>query len=272
MCTNVLNTAARHQDPILATDVVRVLVNRTSKLDVHHYEALISAYASSSDLKSALQVLIIMKRARLEPGEATTRPIYDSLCKAEKLPSQAFRILQTLHKDGQTIPTAAANVIIEASVAHGHLEEAIRVYKTLHELCSSGPNTATFNALLQGCSKSPGNKDLAMFLASEMAALGIRPDVLTYDRLVLVCLTEEDYEDAFLYLDEMKGMFEGSELRMGTFNALIRRCIAARDKRVWSMLNEMQNKGHNVEKIRKWAELNSAPTEAVPTNSWEETG
>lgn len=111
-----------------------------------------------------------------------------------------------------------------------------------------------------------------MFLASEMAALGIRPDVLTYDRLVLVCLTEDDYEDAFRYLEEMKTMFEGSELRPGTFNALIKKCVAAGDKRTWDILEEMQSRGQNVEKIKRWAEKawNVAATRATQTNGWEE--
>jgi len=271
MCTNVLNTAARHKDPTLATDVVRLLTSRTSKLDVHHYEALISAYAKSSDLKTSLQILSIMKKARLEPTEATTRPIFEGLTKAEKLPSQASKILQLLAKHGQAIPVAAVNVMIEASIAQGDLKEAIKQYKVLHEICPSGANTATFNTLLQGCSKSSGNKDLAMFLASEMAAFGIRPDVLTYDRLVLVCLTEDDYEDAFRYLEEMKAMFEGSELRPGTFNALIKKCVAAGDKRTWGLLEEMHSRGQNVEKIRRWAERawNVAATRTTQMNDWE---
>lgn len=272
MCTNVLNTAARHKDPRLATDVVRVLTSRMSKLDVHHYEALISAYANSSDFNTALQILSIMKKARLEPTEATTRPIFENLSKAEILPSQAFKILRSLPKHDQAIPIAAVNVMIEACVAHGELKEAINLYKRLHENCPSGPNTATFNALLQGCSKSSGNKDLAMFLASEMAALGIQPNVLTYDRLILVCLTEDDYEDAFRYLEEMKSMFEGSELRPGTFNALIKKCVAAGDKRTWGVLEEMHSRGQNVEKIWRWAEKawNVAATRTTQKNDWEE--
>lgn len=201
-----------------------------------------------------MQILSIMKKARLEPSEATTRPIYENLCRTKNLPSKAFHDLQILAKDGQSIPTAAMNVIIQASVAHGSLKEAVKHYKCLHEVCPSGPNTATFNALLRGCFKNPGNKDLAMFLASEMSALGIRPDVLTYDRLVLVCLLEQDYGDAFLYLEEMKAMFEWSRLRTGTLKVLIGRCVAAGDKRFWSILDDMQSKGHSLERIRRRAE------------------
>jgi pentatricopeptide repeat protein len=213
-----------------------------------------------------------MKKARLEPTESTTRSMFDSLSKNPNLPSETFEIVKSLTMRGQDIPTAAVNVMIEACVAHGNLKEAIKYYKAFHEICPSGPNTATFNALLQGCSRSPGNKDLAMFLASEMAAFGVRPDILTYDRLVLVCLSDDIYEDAFRYIDEMKAMFEGSELRTGTFNALIKKCVAAGDKRVWGILKDMQNRGHNVEKISRWAERswNVVAMKAMQTNEWED--
>jgi pentatricopeptide repeat protein len=272
MCTNVLNTAARYQDPNLATDVVRVLAGRTSKLDIHHYEALITAYIGSSDLKSALQILSIMKKAGLEPNDGTTRPIFAHISRAERLPSEAFRILQSLKREGQIIPTAAVNVVLEASITQGHLQEAFKQYKALHTICPSGPNTSTFNNLLQGCAKTSGNKDLAMFIASEMAALGIRPDVMTYDRLVLVCLMEDDYEDAFRYLDEMKRIFERSDLRIGTLHALVRRCVAAGDERAWSLLSALEGKGHSVGKLRSWAEeaWKKAPKGMVPLEGEEE--
>lgn len=271
MCTNVLNTAARNQDPNLATDVVRVLAGRTSKLDIHHYEALITAYIGSSDLKSALQILGIMKKAGLEPTDGTTRSIYTHISTTERLPADAFKILQSLKKEGQTVPTAAVNVILEASVSQGHLQGAVEQYKALHTICPNGPNTATFNNLLQGCAKTFGNKDLAMFLASEMAALGIRPNVMTYDRLVLVCLMEDDYEDAFRYMDEMKRTFGNSELRTGTLHALVKRCVAVGDERAWSLLNELEGKGHSRGKLRSWAEeeWKKVPKRLIPAEDDE---
>src|SRR5947209_1440459 len=123
MCSNVLNTSARHQDPNLATDVVRVLAGRTSRLDMHNYEALITAYIGSSDLKSSLQILNIMKKSGLEPTDGTTRSVYTHISSAEGLPADAFRILQSHQKEGQIIPTAAVNVVLEASVSQGHLQE-----------------------------------------------------------------------------------------------------------------------------------------------------
>lgn len=250
MCVNILNTAARVGDAQLATEVVRVLTKRRSKLDVHHYEALLEAYIGSGDLKSAFRILTIMKRARLEPHEGTTRPIYSCLRQAQHLPSEALSILKDLRKDGDVLPIAAVNCVLEAFISHNNLDEAIEQYKSLRELYPSGPNKETFNTLLQGCSKT-NRKDLAMFLASEMVATGVRPNALTYDRLILVCLTQEDYEDAFRYLEEMGEMVKN--IRVGTWNAVVRRCVANKDPRAWRVLGSMKARGLPTEKMQKWA-------------------
>jgi pentatricopeptide repeat protein len=254
MCTNVLNTAARNNDPRLATDVSRVLAGRTSKLDIHHYEALIEAYAGSSDLKSALHILSIMRKSGLEPSEATTRPIYARLQKWKHPPFNAWKLLEGLYKDGKAIPIAAINVVLEAYVFHGNLRDAVRQYNSLRKICPSGPSTTTFNIILQGCSKGEGNKDTAMLLASEMVNRGVRPDALTYDRLILACLTEDDYEDAFKYLREMKAMFAASELRMGTWTALVKKCVGAGDSRAWDLLEELNGRGTSTERLKSWME------------------
>jgi pentatricopeptide repeat protein len=260
ICINVLNTAARHKDSSLATDVIRVLAARSTRLEYHHYEALLEAYVGSDDLKTAFRVLCIMKRARLEPDEGSTRSLYVYLCGHPSRPNQAYEIVKSLHEDGQVVPTAAFNVILEASSTLGALDTAVAHYKTLHLLCADGPTTGTFNALLQGCHKvsestQRSNKDLAMFLASEMAALGIRPDSLTYDRFILVCLQEPDYEDAFRYLAEMKSMGAGKwRPRQGTYNALVRRAAASGDDRVDGLLQEMEAHGLGTARLKKFIE------------------
>jgi hypothetical protein len=250
MCTNVLNTAARFGDAQLATDVVRLITKRTSKLDIHHYEALLEAYIGSKDVRSALRILTIMKKAHLEPQEGTIRPIYTYLCSAQHLPSEALRILKALKKAGEPIPIAAVNGILEALIYHGNLDEAVRRYKSLHVLCPGGPNKGTFNTLLQGCSGAD-KKDLAMFLASEIVATGVRPDALTYDRLILVCIDQDEYEDAFRYLEEMGEMIE--DLRPGTWSAIVRKCVANKDPRAWHVLGKMKARGHLTQKLQKLA-------------------
>ncbi|KZF23322.1 hypothetical protein L228DRAFT_282057 [Xylona heveae TC161] len=254
VCINALATAARHGDAELATDVFRVLGNRSTHFELHHYEALLEAYARSGDLETSFKILCIMKTAKAEPEEASTRPIFEYLC--EHPPDEldhALNILTALHAERRIIPTPAYNVIIEAYIHHGDLAGAVERYKRLHTLCAAGPSTATFNILLRGC-RDAGRKDVAMFLASEMLAMKIRPDALTYDRLILVCLMQMDFEDAFKYLQEMK--IHGWKPRQGTLVAVVKKCVAVSDPRAWSLLEEMAATGFDTVSLEKWVTAN----------------
>ncbi|TVY87554.1 Pentatricopeptide repeat-containing protein, partial [Lachnellula willkommii] len=257
ICVNALNLAARNADPALATSAIRILSSRRTSLSPFHYEALLAAYTGSKDLDTAFRILGIIQKAGFEPDSSTTRPLFSYLSIHKSLPSKAWTVLERQFKEGHTIHIAAINVVIEACIAVGQFDDALELYKELHKLCEAGPNIETFNVLLQGAAKNMA-KDSAMFLASEMIALGIKPDHLTYDRLVLVCLQQDDYEDAFKYLEEMvdigRDKFENGQkgwwMRPGTASVLVRRCAHAGDKRAWEILKEMKRRGLPPKKVR----------------------
>jgi len=255
ICLNVLITAARHGDARLATDVFRVLGNRKTKFELHQYETLVEAYTTNGNVKTALTILCIMKTSGHEPEEGSTRSLFQHFRQDPQRPSKAFDILRDLRKAGRAVPTSAVNSIIEASVHLEDLSQAIDQYKQLHTLCPDGPNTATFNALFRGCNTAH-RKDLAMFLASEMLALNVKPDALTYDRLLLVCLDQDDYEDAFKYFAEMKG--RGWMPRQGTLVAMVKKCAERADERAFDAYQEIQGEGMETGKIRKWLRENWA--------------
>lgn len=263
MCLSTLNLAARHSDPPLATSCIRILSDRQSALAPYHYEALLTAYVGKQDLRTAFRILTIMTKAGIMPDISTTRPLFLYLTSSASLPLHAWSILKDLHKAGHIIPVAAINVILESLNVLGEVDKAISMYKQLHNICGSGPSTETFNILLQGVSKRKDKKDLAMFLAAEMAALSIKADRLTYDRLILSCLQVDDYEDAFRYLEEMILVGQGKEtedgkkgwwMRAGTAAELVRRCVVAKDERAWDLLDEMTERGMANHKLRSWAD------------------
>src|SRR6266536_2437395 len=150
ICVSALNLSARYSDTGLATSALRILSSRRTALSPCHYEALVAAYAGSKDLKTAFRVLTIMSMAGLEPDSSTTRPIYLYLSQAPYLFSKAWEVLRALSNDGHVIPAAAANVVIEASIAVGRFEDAVELYKELYTICKCGANTETFNVILQG--------------------------------------------------------------------------------------------------------------------------
>jgi hypothetical protein len=207
-----------------------------------------------------------MAKAGHTPCPGATRPLYLFLSATvvhdPSILSSSLDILKDLDSQGHKVPTAAVNVIIEAAAMNGMMDFAIQVYRShLPTICGS-PNIDTFNALLQGCSKTTGRKAFAMSLAADMVELNIRPDALTYDRLMLVCLGEEheDYEDAFGYLEEM-GRVLGTGMdgrpvgpRQGTWVQLVRRCAREGDGRAWAALEEMGRRGMPTRKLRRAVE------------------
>ncbi|KAF2817379.1 uncharacterized protein BDZ99DRAFT_505118 [Mytilinidion resinicola] len=218
ICSNVLNTAARHGDAHLATDVFRVMSNRKTIFSQLDYEMLLEAYITAGDLKTALTVLVVMEEAGVKADLNTANPIVAYLRQDPTRPMQAFNLLEEFAQSQRKVPTAAVNAIIQTCVAMPDLEQAIEVYKALHTISSKGPDIETFNTLFQGC-RTARRKELAMFLAAEMIQLKIRPNLLTYDRLILVCTECGDIDDAFRYYYEMRD--QGWQPRDGTFSLLI---------------------------------------------------
>lgn len=255
-CTDVLATAARHGDFRLATDVMRILGERSSAILPHHYESLFEAYLKANDLSTALSVLSIMASTPTPPTEGGVSALYQYLLQKPDLPTRALNDLREIRQEGKPVPIAAINAILNALGQFNALDEALDTYDNLHTLVPSGPTTATFNALFRAC-KAAKDKDRAMFLASEMRARNIAPDWLTYDRLILVCTeakNAQDVHDAYKYWTEMctKGWYP----RQGTVVALVKALVATRDMAVWRVLQENAKKGLDSMALRRWVNEN----------------
>lgn len=259
-CLAVLNAAAREGDILLAIDIFRVLSARGATLEPQHYELLIEAHLKQDDLKTCLNIICVMGNAGVPLDQNTLRTPLFYLRQQPELVPRAYEMLQEIKSKGRDVPTAALNMLIDGALSQdAGLNEAVKYYKSLRKLCLRGPNTETFNILLGGCKESDGDtpvggKSTAMFLASEMLAMGIKPDSLTYDRLLLVCLAEDEYEDLFKYYDEMER--SGWVPRQGTFNAMIKRCCEAGDQRTWTLLQTMSNAGLPTATLHQWVEEN----------------
>jgi pentatricopeptide repeat protein len=259
-CLSVLTIASRYGDVQLATDVFRVLTERETSFTTHHYELLITTYMKANDLSAALSVILIMIDANLKVDEGTCHPLYSYLSTEsmgeDSRPMQAFTLLQDFEAAGRKVPTAAINACMQASIALNRLEEAIEIYKALHTVCHAGPNANTFNILFRGCHRS-ARKELAMFFANEMIQLGLEPDRITYDRLILVCLQAGDLEDALLYYEEMTSIDATAKSkatmkpRRKTWELLIHKCVVQGDERAVVLLKAYKA---GVEEPRKGVE------------------
>jgi pentatricopeptide repeat protein len=246
-CLSILALAAQHGDVHLATDVFRVFTEREIVFTTHHYELLVNTYLNANDLSAALSVILIMVDSNLKVDAGTCQPLFwylrNEIAGEESRPMTAFTLLQDFEASGRRVPTAAINACIHASIVLERLEEAVEIYKALHTVSHAGPNTDTFNILFKGC-RSNVRKELAMFFANEMIQLGVKPDRITYDRLITVCLQSDNLEDALLYYEEMRttpvksGSRRMMQPRRGTWEALMFRCVEKDDERAVALLRE----------------------------------
>ena len=253
LCLNVLTTAARAGDAPLATEVFHILGKRGTVFQPIHYEQLLCTYMSTSppDLRAALTVLVIMAQVKLEPAPTSTRPLLEYLRGNPDACLEAVEILTSLNHTGRLVPVAALNVVIEAHVQNRNLEQALIIYKAMHtfeRLSATEPHrplatVETFNHLLRGTYRAStiAAHETALFLASEMLALGIKPNALSYDRLIIVCLSANRFDHAFRYFDEMDGL--GFKPRQHTGYILAKDLASSGDDRCWDVLQRMQDHG-----------------------------
>jgi len=258
-CMNVLTTAARKGDAALAASVFHVLGKRSTIFKHIHYDQLLTTYMSASppDLRAAFTVLTIMADLKLVPTASSTRPILSHLMRHPSDCTTAFDIITSLHESGREIPIAALNVLIEGYVETNQLEQALVAYKHMHlfervavdkhgkpvRRSRSYSTLDTFNVLLRGAAKPTAQKafDLAMFLVSEMLAIGVRPDSLIYDRLVVICANDAKLDHAYRYFDEMEEL--GFAPRLRTAELLANALAGKADSRCWDVLQRMQDRG-----------------------------
>lgn len=251
LCANVLATAARAGDVSLATDVFRILGQRATLFTIAHYEQLVDTYlkADPPDLRAALSVLTIMAGANLEPTTTSTRQLYAFLDKWMLSEDKALEILTTLQEQGRRVPLAALNVLLEVMCKYKRFEKAMTLYKSMHNFEPpeepSKPrrpmaNIETFNILFKGARWAKSNPvEQAMFLASEQLALGIKPNVLTYDRVILLCINDDKLDHAMRYLDECEAL-EWLP-RHGTLGALAIKLAEKGDERCWDTLQKARD-------------------------------
>ena len=270
ICLNVLSTAAQAGDAVLATDVCARLSKRGTKFQPIHFELLTNTYMAMDppDWKRALSILTIMPLEKIEPSALETRSLFAYLRGHLSDLREALNTLRELHGQGRKIPIAALNLLIECHVHNQDLPAALSIYKQIHTFVpladgagKSFANIETFNHLFRGCRTAGGGAqpEQASFLISELHQLGIRPTVLTYDRLMLVFVQaaqkksrqssdgkrREILDWAARYFEEMKS--RDMMPRFGTIQLLAIQLAREADKRCWSVMQESQDRAAQIE-------------------------
>ncbi|KAF8639169.1 hypothetical protein AX17_001656 [Amanita inopinata Kibby_2008] len=242
VCLAVLQTAARHGFPDLATDTLRVLKLVGVEWQEHHFACIVEAFCRNSQVKEALITLDIMHSNKTPAGPETTLPIARVIGSSTDTLDNTWNVIDELQKEKKRIDPAALNALIQAAVGLGDLQRAMGSYKSFGEY-NAMPDVSTFNTLLNGC-VAASHRQLGDVLLGDMKSVKIKPNEQTYEYMIYLCLTQETYEDAFFYLEEMKAAGYIPPVR--AYASLIRKCMSANDPRYRIALEEMGELGYLV--------------------------
>ncbi|KDR75443.1 hypothetical protein GALMADRAFT_69951 [Galerina marginata CBS 339.88] len=246
VCLAVLDTAARHGSPDIATDVIRVLKLAGVEWQEFHFAALIEAFCRNDQLKEALITLAIMRTSGILPAETTTSFIFDCINDDVNSLDSAWSLIDEIYVSKSGLDIEALKVAVHASIFLGDLQRAVGIYKAFsnYELA---PDLATFNMLLQGCIGAQ-HRELGDLLLADMKEAKIKPNEETYRKMIHLCLTQEVYEDAFYYLEEMKAA--GYIPPRTVYETLVDKCASVGDVRGDLVLQEMRECGYRLDNTR----------------------
>ncbi|GAQ34730.1 hypothetical protein AtubIFM55763_001624 [Aspergillus tubingensis] len=219
LCSNVLSVAARAGDTELAASVIRFLVEVNVQPQLDDYEKMVEAHAVSGSLYSAFEVLCKMHMADIVVEHRSTRAILTHLLQSRTTPRGAWTMLKQLKATKLTVPLGCAKVVLEMC-EHEALDnpsvvyEGIAFYKELYALCPDKADVSVYNILLGMCRRAR-NTEAGMFIAKEMASLGVIPDQGTFEHLIVMCLEAGNFESGYMYLQDLlgRGIRPGEETR-----------------------------------------------------------
>ncbi|KAJ9125186.1 hypothetical protein QFC22_000140 [Naganishia vaughanmartiniae] len=245
LCILILNSAARHGNPQLATSVLAKFSELGLEAREYHYAPVLEAFCSTGDLPEALQVLEAMRtHGGVQPTLATAQPLIDSIVQRQDIRwvDAGFDALEALHARGQRIDVAAFNAVIKAAEEYGDLKRAVVIYR---QAASFGvkPDVETFNTLLSACAKAGAKEQGELVLADMEATLGpALKDADTYQHLIDLYLRHHEFEPAFNYLEEMKEARHRPPLAV--YENLVKACWDKSDERFRDVIDEMRLGGY----------------------------
>lgn len=240
LCQYVLQVAGRHGDSQLSIDVFRILGSLGFSYKESHFAALIESYTPSEDWRNMLKVLYIMRKTGVIPSRETARPIAYKLGRDTKAIRSARDAALQLHKEG-ALDIVAFNLIIHAFAFNNEAAEAFETFASAKDL-DLPINIETIDSVLDACIHV---KDAAMGVSifNEYVRGEIIPTATTMSKMVTLLCTQDNYEDAFRYLEDTKSM--GLVPLRGCYYRLIKKLAISGDARIDMALHDMKACGYD---------------------------
>ncbi|KAJ7287590.1 hypothetical protein C8J57DRAFT_1048704 [Mycena rebaudengoi] len=240
LCTLVLNTAARNGLPDLATDALRVLKVLEVPWMEHHLAPLFEAFCRAERFEDAFSTLVIMRQNNIEPTQHTAFPLIGIINGDPEILDKLRATLEQMRKEEKPVDISALNILVRASISAGQMSNALADYNSFKSF-GLQPSRETFHHFIDGCISS---SDVAYgeLAFRQMVEGGTSPDHDVFEKMIMLHLKQETYDDAFLHLEQMQAA--GFVPARHIYEALILKCASVGDARYSVALEEMREVGH----------------------------
>ncbi|KAI7865787.1 hypothetical protein BDF14DRAFT_1683719, partial [Spinellus fusiger] len=242
LCYYLLHVASKHNDAILANDVIHAISQQGIPLKESHFVPLIEIFASLQDFKGTFDILHTMRRIGIQPDKHSAVPIVHKLGKNITAILQARNVLVDFSDSDSFNKRLEYDLLIYAFAFNANYEEAMRTYYIAKEK-GIPPTTETLNTLIDSCifSKQP---DVGVRLYNELLLEKVSPTATTLSKMVTLITLKDDFEEAFVYLEKMK---DSSMVPLrGCYYRLINRLAHQNDPRLSMVLEDLEACGYTL--------------------------
>ncbi|KAL2671184.1 hypothetical protein Neosp_013759 [[Neocosmospora] mangrovei] len=241
---NVLGTAARHGDMILAHEVINILRNLDVKISKEHYEALIEASVKAGNLGSAFQHLSTMEQAGLHLDRGSTGTIYKAL---RENPERIDTAVGALEENRGNLSAQAISVTMEAMAQERGTEAAMSLYRDFSFLSGKNPDHYLLRDLLMNTEQAKTRYTLAKDYSSMFRSESLsRNTIKAYDVMISACLEFDDLNVAFKLASRLlstrsrNGEVDHKLWRKAEWvQPLVKAGLEVEDNRVWPIVDAL---------------------------------
>ncbi|KAI6781419.1 uncharacterized protein J7T54_002312 [Emericellopsis cladophorae] len=146
---NVLATAARHGDATLAAEV-HSMISRRTRIHIHHYDAMVEAFAGNQNVEGVLRVMEIMHDNGLPISRKTALPLTELLCAHPKLIPEVEDVTREIaqKRDSGRIAGDIVDHVLEAKAKSTGADSALALYEEALALTGRKPSVATIQDMI----------------------------------------------------------------------------------------------------------------------------
>lgn len=215
-----------------ALEIVKEMDCRGCKPTSFIYSVLVHTYGSENRIEDMVSTFLEMENNGVEADVAVCNALIGAFCKANRF-KNAYKVLRDMESRGIAPNSRTLNTILNGLISHKETDEALRFFRRMAKVCKPDadtytvmmkmfceggdvemalklwkymkrkqfvPSMHTFSALIDGlCEKGEVSK--ACVVLEEMIENGIRPSVLTLERLRRL-LRKEGRQDVIEFLQE----------------------------------------------------------------------